>query len=284
MLRGKGLTLENILDELKIICKEIYGENNIDIIKTAFNDVAALFSGKRKGFQKCDTRYHDLMHTLQVIPPFIGIIDGWNKNKSTPYISRECFDIGIIAVLLHDTGYIKTENDIEGTGAKYTFTHIQRSADFAGLYLPQLGFNKYKISAVQNIIMCTGVKIDYTKIPFNSDEERTVGYALGTADLLGQMSANDYLEKLPILYREFEEAYLYEGIEKLHKREAIVYKSVDDLIRKTPYFYEVIVLRRFKNMGSMYKYLSYHFKDSRNHYIEAIEENIRKIKLASSPQ
>jgi len=284
MLRGKGLTLENILDELKIICKEIYGENNIDLIKTAFNDVAALFSGKRKGFQKCDTRYHDLMHTLQVIPPFIGIIDGWNKNKSTPYISREFFDIGIIAVLLHDTGYIKTEDDIEGTGAKYTFTHIQRSADFAGLYLPQLGFDKYKISAIRNIIMCTGVKIDYTKIPFNSDEERTVGYALGTADLLGQMSANDYPEKLPVLYSEFEEAYRYEGIEKLRKREAIVYESVDDLIRKTPHFYEVIVLERFKNMGSMYKYLTHHFKDSRNHYIEAIEENIRKIKLASSPQ
>ncbi|MDP2752972.1 MAG: HD domain-containing protein [Nitrospirota bacterium] len=284
MLRGKGLTLENILDELKIICKKIYGENNIDLIKTAFNDVAALFSGKRKGFQKCDTSYHDLMHTLQVIPPFIGIIDGWNKNKSAPYITREFFDIGIIAVLLHDTGYIKTEDDIEGTGAKYTFTHIQRSADFAGLYLPQLGFDKYKISAVRNIIMCTGVKIDYTEIPFNSKEERTVGYALGTADLLGQMSANDYPEKLPILYREFEEAYLYEGIEKLRQREAIVYESVDDLIRKTPYFYEVIVLRRFKNMGSMYKYLTHHFKDSRNHYIEAIEENIRKITLASLPQ
>ncbi len=242
MLKGKGLTLENILDELKIICKEIYGGNNIDLIKTALNDVAALFSGKRKGFQKCDTRYHDLMHTLQVIPPFIGIIDGWNKNKSTPYITREIFDIGIIAVLLHDTGYIKTEDDIEGTGAKYTFTHIHRSADFAGLYLPQLGFDKYKISGVQNIIMCTGVKIDYTKIPFNSKEECTVGYALGTADLLGQMSADDYPEKLPILYREFEEAYRYEGIEKLRKRKAIVYESVDVVVRRTAHIYEGIVL------------------------------------------
>lgn len=284
MLKGKSLTRENILDELKIIYKENYGENNIDLIKTAFNDTVALFSGKRKGFQKCDTKYHDLMHTLQVIPPFIGIIDGWNKNKNTPYITREFFDIGVIAVLLHDTGYIKTEDDIEGTGAKYTFTHIQRSVDFAGLYLRHLGFEKQKISEVQNIIMCTGVKIDYAKIPFNSDEERTVGYALGTADLLGQMSADDYPEKLPMLYREFEEAYFHEGIEKLREKEAIVYESVDDLIRKTPYFYEVIVLRRFKNMGSMYKYLTYYFKDSRNHYLEAIEKNLKKIKLASLPR
>lgn len=284
MLKGKSLTRENILDELKIIYKENYGENNIDLIKTAFNDTVALFSGKRKGFQKCDTKYHDLMHTLQVIPPFIGIIDGWNKNKNTPYITKEFFDIGVIAVLLHDTGYIKTEDDIEGTGAKYTFTHIQRSVDFAGLYLRHLGFEKQKISEVQNIIMCTGVKIDYAKIPFNSDEERTVGYALGTADLLGQMSADDYPEKLPMLYREFEEAYFHEGIEKLREKEAIVYESVDDLIRKTPYFYEVIVLRRFKNMGSMYKYLTYYFKDSRNHYLEAIEKNLKKIKLVSLPR
>src|SRR4030043_1557400 len=156
MLKGKGLTLENILDELKIICKEIYGENNIDIIKTAFNDVAALFSGKRKGFQKCDTKYHDLLHTLQVIPPFIGIIDGWNKSENTPNISKEFFDMGIIAVLLHDTGYIKTADDIGGTGAKYTFIHTQRSANFAAHYLKEIRFEKHKISSVQNIIMCTG--------------------------------------------------------------------------------------------------------------------------------
>lgn len=280
----KGSNYKNILNEIRTIYKENYGEDNIDLIETVFNDVTALFSGKRKGFQKCDTRYHDLLHTLQVIPPFIGIIDGWNKSKNIPHITREFFDIGVIAVLLHDTGYIKTEDDIEGTGAKYTYTHIQRSADFAGLYLRHLGFEKQKISEVQNIIMCTGVKIDYTKIPFNSDEERTVGYALGTADLLGQMSADDYPEKLPILYREFEEAYSYEGIEKLRERAAIVYESLDDLIRKTPYFYEVIVLRRFINMGSMYKYLTYHFKDSRNHYLEAIEKNLKKIKLASLPR
>lgn len=284
MLRGESLTSKNILNEIRTIYKENYQEDNVEIIEVVLNDVIDLFSGKRKGFLKCDTRYHDLLHTLQVIPPFIGIIDGWNKSENNPNISREFFDMGIIAVLLHDTGYIKTRDDIEGTGAKYTFIHTQRSAEFAGHYLSHIGFEKHKISSVKNIIMCTGVKVDFNKILFNSEEERIVGYTLGTADLLGQMSAVDYPEKLPVLYREFEEAYRHEGIERLRKRGMTVFESADDLIRKTPYFYEVIVMERFKDMGSMHKYLPHHFKDSRNHYIEAIEENIKRIKLAFIPQ
>jgi hypothetical protein len=63
-----------------------------------------------------------------------------------------------------------------------------------------------------------------------------------------------------------------------------IFASENDLIRNTPTFYEFEVMRRFEKMGSQYKYLTYHFKDARNHYIEAIEENVRKIKRASSPQ
>jgi len=242
---------------------------------------ATPFSGKRKGFLQCDTRYHDLSHTLQVIHPFIGMIDGWNKSKHSPNISREFFDIGIIGVLLHDTGYIKTSDDIDGTGAKHTFVHTYRSADLAAHYLLEIGFEKHKISGVQNAIMCTGVKVDCNKLLFNSGEERIIGYALGTADLLGQMSAVDYPEKLPVLYSEFEEAYRYEGMERLHERGIPMFDSADDLIRKTPYFYENVAMGRFKEMGSLYKYLAYHFNGSRNPYIEVIEENIKKIRLNS---
>ena len=279
-----NLTPQNIVNKIRAIYKKNYQEANIGIIEVVLNDVIDFFSGKRKGFLKCDTKYHDLLHTLQVIPPFIGIIDGWNKSENTPNISKEFFDMGIIAVLLHDTGYIKTEDDIDGTGAKYTFIHTQRSANFAAHYLKEIRFEKHKISSVQNIIMCTGAKVDYNKLPFNSEEEQITGYALGTADLLGQMSAVDYLEKLPILYSEFEEAYRYEGKERLHERGVAMFESGDDLIRKTPYFYENVVLGMFKNMGSLYKYLTYHFNDSRNHYIEAIEENIKKIQFISIPR
>ena len=284
MLNKEHLNPKNILNKIRTIYKQNYQEANIGMIEVVLKDVIDLFSGKRKGFLKCDTRYHDLSHTLQVIQPFIGMIDGWNKSKNSPNISREFFDIGIIAVLLHDTGYIKTSDDIDGTGAKHTFIHIYRSADFAAHYLLEIGFEKYKIFSIQNAIMCTGVKVDYNKLLFNSEEERIIGYALGIADLLGQMSAVDYLEKLSVLYSEFEEAYRYEGIERLHERGIAMFESADDLIRKTPYFYENVVMGMFKEMDSLYKYLAYHFNDSRNPYIEAIEENIKKIRLISITQ
>lgn len=284
MISGWSLTQKGILEGIRTVYKECYSETSIDIIARVLSNIVDLFSGEKRGFLKCDTGYHDLMHTLQVIPPFVGIIDGRNKSQHTPKISKELFDLGIIAVLLHDTGYMKAEGDIEGTGGKYTFVHIQRSIDFSGHYLSQLGFKENKINSVRNFIMCTGVVVDYEDLPFGSQEERIVGYTLGTADLLGQMSADDYPEKLPLLYREFEESYHYEGMETLRKKGVKIFASENDLIRNTPTFYEFDVMRRFEKMGSQYKYLTYHFKDARNHYIEAIEENVRKIKRASSPQ
>jgi hypothetical protein len=278
MINRADLTYKIILDRVKQIYKENYQDDDLEIIERVFNDFIDLFSGKMKGFLKCDTGYHDIIHTLQVLYPFIGIIDGWNKSGKPPKISKDFFKIGIIAVLLHDTGYIKTEDDIHGTGGKYTFVHIQRSSDFAGDYLGRIGFDKDKITSIKNIIMYTGVVVDYNKLPSSSQEEKIVGFALGTADLLGQMSATDYLEKLPALYREFEEAYHHEGIQKLHEKGLTLFKNSDDLIKSTPNFYEVIVKDRLEKMDSVYTCLTHHFKDSRNHYIEAVEENIKKIK------
>ncbi len=280
--KSNRLTTTSILNQIKEIYKKHYQDDDLEKIKTALDDLIALFSGNMKGYLKCDTGYHDMMHTLQVVPPFIGIIDGWNKSENFPKISKEFFDRGIIAVLLHDTGYIKTENDVEGTGAKYTFIHTQRSADFASYYLSKRGFKKDTINSIKNIIMFTGVIVDYNKLPFNSEEEKIVGYALVTADLLGQMSAGDYPEKLLMLYREFEEAYHFEGIDRLREKGLTIFASADDLIKHTPGFYEGAVKERFEKLGSLYTYLTYHFNDERNHYIEAIEENIKKIKSAFS--
>jgi hypothetical protein len=284
MVQSEPLTAQSIQNKIRKIYKEHFQNDDIETIKGVFDDLIALFSGNMKGYLKCDTGYHDIKHTLQVIPPFIGILDGWNKSKKLPKISKDLFDRGIIAVLLHDTGYIKSDDDIEGTGAKYTFVHTQRSVDFATDYLSKKGFDKDTIHSIKNIIMYTGVAVDYDKLPFNSKGEQIVGYALGTADLLGQMSAGDYPEKLSTLYREFEESYHFEGIDELRKQGMTIFDSADEMIKNTPFFYEVIVKERFKNMGSLYTYLTYHFGDERNHYIEAIEENIKKIKRASSVQ
>jgi hypothetical protein len=282
VIKKEDLTYERIIEDIRQVYRENHGAINTELVEMVFNDIIGLFDGKKQGFQRCDTKYHDLFHTLQVLPPFLGILDGWNKSGKTPQITKDCFDLGLISVLLHDTGYIKNDGDHKGTGGKYTFVHIQRSIDFAEHYLPQIGFDEQKIESVRNIIMCTGVRVDYSRLRFRNEEERIIGYALGTSDLIGQMSAIDYPEKLHALFAEFEESYHYEGIEKLQGMGMVIFQSVEDLIRSTPYFYEVIVKDKFKKLGSLDACLSYHYNNSHNPYLEAIEENIQKIKLAGT--
>ena len=65
------------------------------------------------------------------------------------------------------------------------------------------------ILAVQNMIRCTGVNVKLDTIQFQDEAERITGFSLGTADLLGQMAAADYVDKLPVLYSEFAEAARY---------------------------------------------------------------------------
>lgn len=277
MFFTETLTRENILKDIKTICEIHYSDNDITLIERVLDDIIDLFQGNRPGYQACDTGYHNLTHTFQTIPPFVGMIDGWNKGGGTPKISKKYFTFGTIGVLLHDTGYIKEEGDNIGTGAKYTFIHMERSVDFARKYLKEIGLPAASIPSVLNIIRCTGVTLDIN-IRFLNDEERIIGYALGTADLLGQMSTDDYIDKLPILYNEFVEAYHFKRLNTSKDHEPMVPENADALIKSTPKFYEDVALTRFKLMGSMHEYLRYHFNSAENPYISGIERNIAIIK------
>jgi len=109
-------------------------------------------------------------------------------------------------------------------------------------------------------------------IPFQNNEEGIKGYALRTADILGQMSADDYIKKVPILYNEFVEAYRFEGLDKKTDKGRSMPESADDFIRSTPAFYESVALERFKLMGLLHEYLRLHFDSSDNPCLSAIEK------------
>jgi len=277
MLFKKNLTQENIIESIRMVCETNYSDKDIHLIERVLQDVIDLFHGKRTGYQACDTEYHNLFHTFQTIPPFVEMIDGWNKTQGIPRISKKYFTFGTIGVLLHDTGYIKPEGDHDGTGAKYTFTHMERSVEFAQIYLKEIGLAAKDVPSILNIISCTGVTLDIN-IHFLNDEEKIIGYALGTADLLGQMSMEDYVEKLPVLYDEFVEAYRFKGLDKLKGRGSTMPQSAEDLIKSTPKFYEDIAMARFKLLGSMHEFIPHHFGTPENPYLTAIEKNIERIK------
>jgi hypothetical protein len=97
---------------------------------------------------------------------------------------------------------------------------------------------------------------------------------LGTADLLGQMAAPDYVDKLPTLYEEFLEAGRFSG-----NSGAVGFASVEDLVRKTPGFWEKYVVPKIStDFRGLFQFLACSEPGGCNEYLAHIEANIERIR------
>jgi hypothetical protein len=260
--------------EVEAIFAAMFPKGDGGFVRKAFGWALDSFQGKYANFQPIDARYHDLEHTLQGTLCFARLLQGYQRTRVEPVIAERMSHLGLLAILLHDTGYLKTRDDVEGTGAKYTLIHVNRSCEFAQRLLAEKGFSEADIRSVQNMIRCTGVNVDLSKIPFGSEQERTLGFALGTADLLGQMAAEDYIDKLGILFTEFEESARFNG----KFTGAGVFSSVDDLRTKTPMFWERYVLPKIKeDFQGLYRYLGYPVAQEENFYVARIRANLDRL-------
>lgn len=254
--------------------RSLFPDAGAQFVPKVFGWTRDCFEGRHEGYQPIDACYHDLEHTLQGTLCMTRILQGRHHAQAEPACSRHLFELGLLAILLHDTGYLKSKGDREGTGAKYTLIHVHRSMDFAAALLEKHGFSAADIRAVQSMIRCTGVNVDLTGIPFDGEMERITGYALGTGDLLGQMAADDYVEKLPILFQEFAEAQGFSG----QPQTRIAFSSAADLIRQTPAFWRNYVKPKIDvSFLGLYRFLSDPYPDGANPYILRIEANLRKI-------
>ncbi len=175
-------------------------------IARIFDWAGDCFNGRHADYLPIDARYHDYEHTLQGTLCMARLLRCRHAADAIPALPQRTVELGLLAILLHDTGYLKKRDDTSGTGAKYTVTHVDRSCEFAARLLGEKGFLLREIKSVQNMIRCTGVDATLSVLDFQDEPERITGHILGTADLLGQMAADDYIEKLPILHAEFAEA------------------------------------------------------------------------------
>ena len=241
-----------------------------------FSWASDCFQGRIPGYQAIDTPYHDFEHTLQVTLCMTELLQQRQDAEAKPQLTQRFFELGLIATLFHDTGYLKALGDNIGTGAKYTSTHVKRGMDFATKFLAGKMFLPHEFVSVQNMIQCTGMDATPTLIPFGSQMELVVGQALATADLLGQMAAGNYLDKLPLLYSELAEAALYNKEKATY---VSMYSSAMDLVAKTPSFWDNYVkLKLERELGGVHKFLRNPYPDGLNPYIDCIEANIEKIR------
>lgn len=257
-------------------CFEMFPNADPLFVPRVFGWANECFTGNYGDYLAIDARYHDFEHTLQGTLCMARLLRGRQATGANPPLTQRLFQLGLLAILLHDTGYLKKREDTQGTGAKYTVTHVRRSAEFAAHLLAQKGYAPTDIQAVQNMIRCTGLDAALSVIPFQSDLERIVGFALGTGDLLGQMAAVDYVDKLPILYGEFAEAAAFS---KDRTHFVTLFSSAADLIRKTPLFWEQYVQKKLdRDFGGLHRFLNDPYPDGLNPYLVRIEANIERLR------
>ena len=244
-------------------------------LERAFGDFHALFAGRYPGYLRCDTLYHDMRHTLDMTLAMARLVDGHDRSCApVDRLGPRRAVTGILIALLHDSGYLKRSSEAHvENGAVFTKVHVSRSADFISTYLPKAGFAA-EAPLASRLVHFTGYEMDLEDIRVEDPRDRMIGCMVGTADLVGQMSDRMYLEKVrEFLYEEFvwgkiAREQLADG------REIVRYSSPDDLIIKTPGFYEYVARTRIqKKLDGADRYAESHF-DGPSLYQSEIERNM----------
>ena len=277
ILRNRKIILDDIvdlgspdcvLDEVRVIINKSFPKIDFDHVDMAHADIIKLFTGEYPGYKECSTGYHDLRHTLDVFLAMARIIHGAS-------LQGEVFDdrdvmLALVSALMHDTGYIQKDDDEEGTGGKYTLTHVKRSVEFMKRYFADNGFSDEDTLKAEHMIETTSLAADFEKIPYVSKKISVLAKMLFASDLLGQMADRTYLEKLHLLYYEFIEGDITE------------FSDEEALLRETEKFSEVMLVRIMGEVESVSGYLQSHFKArcniNRDLYMESIESNMNFLK------
>lgn len=257
----------DILAEITETARMVAAGFDLNQFRSVYDDITAMYQGHYPGYKACNTNYHDLNHVLQVTLATVRIAHG-------TYVEGRLFNrsdllLLLILAMLHDTGYIQPSSDEQGTGAKHTLVHVDRSIDFAKTYLARIGFDSDAIRACVVIIKATDISVRIDEIPFRRGKWELHAKIMATADIVAQMADRIYLEKLLFLYKEFMEG----GVPG--------FDSELDLLKKTIGFYNFALKRMDNDLGGFRKHLKSHFGKrwgiDEDLYQKSIDANIRYL-------
>lgn len=261
--------------EVNRIFLELYPNASTHVLNRCFRDLTRLQRGEYPGYHACDTSYHNLQHSLDVTLAMARLMDGYERTQDrSSELGARLFRFGIVTALFHDIGYLRKINDTRHkNGAEYTLKHVTRGAKFLEDYMNRIGMAELAPIASQ-IIHFTGYEKPIAKIDVPNLSFRLLGNMLGTADIIAQMADRCYLEKCrDRLYPEFVEGGLAARDES-DRRSSVMFRSVGDLMVKTPHFYKTATVRLNDQLGSAHGYVGKHF-GGQNLYFDEIEKNMQ---------
>ena len=268
--------------EIDRIFRSLFSRPNAATLNRAFDDMVRLYRGEFPGYAKCDTGYHDMQHVLEVTLAMARLLDGYERSRGEDarHIPERLFELGVICALYHDIGYIRRVGDTKHrNGAEYTRVHVSRGARFLRNYMPLIGMPEYADIAGQ-IVHFTGYERPVASIRVPDPIFKLLGSLLGSADIIAQMSDRCYLEKCrDRLYPEFVAG----GIARTRSEggeEIVLFESAEDLLRKTPRFYQNASHRLDVDLGGAYRFAQSHFGGP-NLYMDAVKQNIRFVEKSA---
>ncbi|MBT8082547.1 MAG: hypothetical protein KJP08_00990 [Gammaproteobacteria bacterium] len=268
-----------VRDAVHELFSETFPGTSFDKLWLAFYDFERLFSGRYPGYNGCDTTYHDMQHTLDMTLALARLVSGYERSvEPSDRLGAARAQMSIITSLFHDSGYIRHESrDSDfANGAEFTLYHVSRSADFLRRYLPELGLAK-DVAVASIIVHFTGYEVDLDNIELEDPRDIICGHLIGTADLIAQMADRCYLEKCrDHLYNEFVIGGI--AVENSEPGEyTIRYESGEDLLKKTPTFYQQVMRERLNSkFNRVYRYIEVLY-DGQNPYIDAIRVNMTHL-------
>ncbi len=246
-------------------------------LKRAFREAAGLYRGEHADYFACDTEYHDIQHVLDVTLAMARLMDGYQRgvhNGEEP-LTKELFTVGALAALFHDFGYLRRRHDHRHHyGAEYTLIHVSRGATFLRRYVSALGLGDEMARLAATLVHFTGYERPAETIRISGTLPRRIGQMLGTADIIAQMADRCYLEKCrDRLFPEFVLGRMA-GEARGASRTLPVFASGDELVNKTPGFYQGATQRLNLQLARCYDYATRHFSGS-NPYLDEMEKNAR---------
>lgn len=231
-------------------------------IQLGFGLIELAFEGRLPGYQALQAPYHNRCHTLEVTVCASRLLHGLHVAGVS--LHPRTIDAAILGALFHDSGYLKADTESGGTGAQFTVEHVSRSLAFVEHGLAAIDGELRRW--ITDAILATDHRVSPGEWTCASAESKLAAQVAATADIVGQMSSREYLERLLFLYFEFREAGVG-GFKDLH-----------DLLEKTKAFYQITRERLYAHLGGTVDYLARHFEavsgEPRNHYLELVDRNI----------